>query len=144
MPTVGVVRDDLFKRMGYSYTPDELVKDGKAQTLFEDLCFEFGIELDDVTSEKEMVAKEQNEAKAAALDDTVIYKIDIPANRYDLLCIEGIARSLRIFTEMEPAPADSPKIVSRAGSPPKCGALRRTHSKAIRWSSTPQLPVLGR
>lgn len=27
----------------------------------------------------------------------VIYKIDIPANRYDLLCLEGLARALRIF-----------------------------------------------
>ena len=27
----------------------------------------------------------------------VIYKIDIPANRYDMLCLEGIARALNIF-----------------------------------------------
>ena len=27
----------------------------------------------------------------------VVYKIDIPANRYDLLCIEGLARALRVF-----------------------------------------------
>lgn len=26
-----------------------------------------------------------------------MYKIDIPANRYDLLCIEGLARALRVF-----------------------------------------------
>lgn len=95
MPTVGVYRDDLFERLGTRYTQEE----------FELLCFEFGIELDDVTSEREMVAKEQGETKSSAdLDDTVIYKIDIPANRYDLLCIEGIARSLRIFKGLEPAP----------------------------------------
>lgn len=49
MPTVGVTRDDLFARLGKTYTQDE----------FELLCFEFGIELDDVTSEREMVSKEQ-------------------------------------------------------------------------------------
>lgn len=27
----------------------------------------------------------------------VVYKIDIPANRYDLLCVEGISRALSIF-----------------------------------------------
>jgi phenylalanyl-tRNA synthetase beta chain len=95
MPTVGVPRDDLFARLGKVYTQEE----------FELLCFEFGIELDDVTSEREMVAKEQGEAKSEDLDDTVIYKIDIPANRYDLLCIEGIARSLRIFKGLQPAPS---------------------------------------
>jgi phenylalanyl-tRNA synthetase beta chain len=94
MPTVGVTRDDLFARLGRTYTQEE----------FELLCFEFGIELDDVTSERDMVSKEQGEAKAENLDDTVIYKIDIPANRYDLLCIEGIARSLRIFKGLQAAP----------------------------------------
>lgn len=34
----------------------------------------------------------------------VIYKIDVPANRYDILCIEGLARALRIFLELEEAP----------------------------------------
>jgi len=95
MPTIGVTRDDLFVRLGRTYTQEE----------FELLCFEFGIELDDVTSEAEMVKKEQGSAKAEALDETVIYKIDIPANRYDLLCIEGIARSLRIFKGLQLAPA---------------------------------------
>ena len=108
MPTVGVVRDDLFARMGYSYTAEELVEGGKAEKAFEDLCFEFGIELDDVTSEQEMVSKEQVDADVGELDDTVIYKIDIPANRYDLLCMEGIARSLRIFLGLEPAPVYTP------------------------------------
>jgi len=104
-----------------------------SQEEFELLCFEFGIELDDVTSEREQVSKEQvtgfithqlaaennniilillfgllkilnkGESKGANLDDTVIYKIDIPANRYDLLCVEGIARALRIFKGIQVA-----------------------------------------
>ena len=98
MPTVGLVRDDLFARLGKVYTQDE----------FELLCFEFGVELDEVTSEAEMVGKEQGEAAAKDLSETVIYKIDVPANRYDLLCMEGIARSLRIFLGLEPAPVYTP------------------------------------
>jgi phenylalanyl-tRNA synthetase beta chain len=31
-------------------------------------------------------------------------KVEIPANRYDLLCLEGLARALRVFLELEPAP----------------------------------------
>ena len=34
----------------------------------------------------------------------VIYKIDIPANRYDLLCLEGITRAIRIFIGLEAPP----------------------------------------
>lgn len=29
--------------------------------------------------------------------DEVIFKIDIPANRYDLLCIEGLVQGLKVF-----------------------------------------------
>lgn len=107
---------------------------------FQDLCFAYGIELDDVvrtcaptvtavitfvqildesshhltidcdmmftltcstmqTSEKEILRKEHQGSDAAAADaeDEVLYKIDIPANRYDMLCLEGIARALNIF-----------------------------------------------
>jgi phenylalanyl-tRNA synthetase beta chain len=62
------------------------------------LCFDYGIELDDVTSEKEMIAAEQGSDKAEGADESVIFKIDIPANRPDLLCLEGIARALKVFT----------------------------------------------
>lgn len=36
-------------------------------------------------------------AAGEAASTDVVYKIDIPANRYDLLCIEGLARALRVF-----------------------------------------------
>ena len=97
MPTVSVGRDNLFKELGKVYTDEE----------FEDLCFEFGIELDDVTTEKEMEAKFEQGAGAAAItdeDEEVLYKIDIPANRYDLLCLEGISRALNIFKGKEDTP----------------------------------------
>ena len=69
-----------------------------AEEEFDELCFEFGIELDEVTSEKQMLRKELGETEAEIdEDDEVLYKIDIPANRYDLLCIEGIARGLNVF-----------------------------------------------
>ena len=49
MPTIIVKREALFKAIGQSFTDEE----------FEDLCFDFGIELDDVTSEEEIFKNEQ-------------------------------------------------------------------------------------
>lgn len=95
MPTVSVGRDRLFAALGRSYTQEE----------FEDLCFRFGIELDDVTTEKAIILKEKHlEEENPNLDDEVIYKIEVPANRYDLLCLEGIAQALRIFNGQEKIP----------------------------------------
>lgn len=59
---------------------------------FEELCFDFGIELDEDTT---------NDCQAGERPQ---YKIDIPANRYDMLCIEGIAQSLNEFLQREPIP----------------------------------------
>lgn len=97
MPTVSLERDQLFHLLEQTYTDDE----------FAQLCFDFGIELDDVTSEKEEVSKERGEAAAAGASDTVLYKIDIPANRYDLLCLEGIGGALRVFLGKDPPPVYS-------------------------------------
>lgn len=55
---------------------------------FEDICFEFGIELEDVVEE----------------EGRTTFKIDIPANRYDMLCFEGIARALKTYLEIEAPP----------------------------------------
>jgi phenylalanyl-tRNA synthetase beta chain len=106
MPTVGVKRDELFAAMGQTYTDEE----------FDVLCFEFGIELDDITSEKALKQREQGQDKDhSAHSDAVLYKIDVPANRYDLLCVEGIARALRIFLEKERPPVYT--LAPRAAGP---------------------------
>ncbi|AFN82852.1 phenylalanyl-tRNA synthetase subunit beta [Encephalitozoon romaleae SJ-2008] len=52
---------------------------------FERTLFDFGLELDGVTEE---------EGKA-------VYRIDIPANRYDLLCTEGLCYALKAFLSIE-------------------------------------------
>nr|XP_039249843.1 phenylalanine--tRNA ligase beta subunit-like [Styela clava] len=93
MPTISVNRDLLHKWLGKEYSEEE----------FDELCFEYGLELDEVTSVKEQIQKEQGEAKAEGASDDVIYKIDVPANRYDLLCMEGLARGLKVFLkQIEP------------------------------------------
>lgn len=64
---------------------------------FEQLCFDFGLELDEDTSnsERPMVNGKQEPPQL---------KIEIPANRYDMLCFEGIALMLNIFREKTSLP----------------------------------------
>ncbi|XP_053605943.1 phenylalanine--tRNA ligase beta subunit [Plodia interpunctella] len=87
MPTISVKRDTLFKALGRSYTDEE----------FQDLCFEFGLELDEVTTEKQMLMKEQGDQVGAGVSEEILYRIDIPANRYDLLCLEGLVDGILVF-----------------------------------------------
>lgn len=56
MPTLGVNRDDLFEALEQVYTEEE----------FDELCFEFGIELDEVTSEA-MELEKQSQARTACV-----------------------------------------------------------------------------
>lgn len=83
MPTVSVDKALLFEGLEHQYTTEE----------FDELCFQFGIELDDDTTED-----------VQGTDERPQLKIDIPANRYDLLCFEGILRALRIFLGKEELP----------------------------------------
>ncbi|KAH8999260.1 phenylalanyl-tRNA synthetase subunit beta [Lactarius akahatsu] len=89
MPTVSVDKEDLWERLEQRFSTEE----------FDKLCFDFGIELDeDTTEEVEALIKQGLPAERPQL------KIEIPANRYDLLCIEGIARALRVFLGKGKAP----------------------------------------
>lgn len=78
MPSLTLKREALFKKLNF-HTSDDA---------FGDILFDFGLELDDIIYENGVVS----------------YKIDIPANRYDLLCLEGLVmalRSYKLFEEYE-------------------------------------------
>ncbi|KAF2503284.1 phenylalanyl-tRNA synthetase [Lophium mytilinum] len=85
MPTIAVDKAALYEALGKQYTTQE----------FDELCFEFGIELDEDTSTSK---------KAEDLAQPPQLKIEIPANRYDMLCFEGIAMNLRVYLEKERLP----------------------------------------
>ena len=85
MPTVSCNRNYLFKLIGREFTKEE----------FENICFEYGIELDDVVEE----------------EGEIIYKIEVSANRYDLLCVEGIAICLKAFLKLKEFPTFTAKSV---------------------------------
>lgn len=101
MPTVAVDRDDLFARLGKKYEDKE----------FDELCFQFGVELDDILTEsdaKELRSTGTHSSVVPTAEvgskEKVLYYIEVPANRYDLLCIEGIARAFNIFLGNMPVP----------------------------------------
>ncbi|KAI1109629.1 phenylalanyl-tRNA synthetase [Nemania sp. NC0429] len=84
MPTIGVDKEAFFVALGQRFTADE----------FQALCFDYGIELDEDTEDDPSRPPEEKPE----------LKIEVPANRSDLLCFEGLARSLNIFRGKEPAP----------------------------------------
>ncbi|KZT74396.1 phenylalanyl-tRNA synthetase subunit beta [Daedalea quercina L-15889] len=136
MPTVAVDKEDLWKRLGREYSADD----------FDKLLFEFGLELDeDTTEEVEALRKNGLPAERPQL------KIEIPANRYDLLCIEGIARALRIFLGLDkppqyklvyPAGGESELLTTTVAPETKrirpyfaCAVLRNVHFTQLSYES---------
>uniref|UniRef100_A0A0N5AYP4 Phenylalanine--tRNA ligase beta subunit n=1 Tax=Syphacia muris TaxID=451379 RepID=A0A0N5AYP4_9BILA len=103
MPTIGIRKAVIDKNFGKTFTEKE----------FDELCFDYGLELDEVTSEKCAVRKEKGEKMAEGLSEEEVYKIELPANRYDLLAIEGFARALKIFHSQLEQPRYTVKEVER-------------------------------
>ncbi|CAB9507261.1 Phenylalanine--tRNA ligase beta subunit [Seminavis robusta] len=123
MPTLAVEKDIFFAHLGRTYTEEA----------FDELCFEFGVELDEVTSEREEAQKSATvkltKDQIASLSDKEIYKIDVPANRYDLLCVEGMSRALKIFLGDMEAP-----VYQIVGEPSEATAMTvmKTNTDKIR------------
>lgn len=78
MPTIGVKKRILESELGAKYSSEEL----------DQILFDYGLELDDI------------ETANISDEGDYVYKIEVPANRYDLLCIEGLGRALRIFKQL--------------------------------------------
>nr|POE88133.1 phenylalanine--trna ligase beta subunit [Quercus suber] len=100
MPTIAVDKAALYQALGKEYTKDE----------FDELCFEFGIELDEDTSESKRPIVD-------GVEEPPQLKIEIPANRYDMLCFEGIAMNLNVFLGRQTMPTFQLK-------PPASGELQ--------------------
>ena len=113
------------RRLGKEYT----------ETEFDEPCFEFGIELDEVTSEKQIKDKFLGEAGAGTgagddAEDDTIYKIDIPANRYDLLCMEGISRALNVSRGVEPSPVF--RMIEPVNGAPRQKMIQKPETMLVR------------
>ena len=75
-----------------------------AEDEFEDLCFDFGVELEHGSAEEMQMNRVDGEGNAVDLSNEYVYKIEVAANRYDLLCVEGIASAFRVYLGLETLP----------------------------------------
>jgi len=94
MPLVNIPRDALFEALGRTFTEVE----------FEELCWDFGIELDEVVTEEVKGTNTRGKASDDAPAEEVVFKVEVPANRYDILCLEGMVRALAVFLGTGTAP----------------------------------------
>ena len=106
MPTVVLPRGELFARLGRAYTDEE----------FDELCFEFGVELDDVSED--------------AATKVVQYHIAVAANRTDLLCLEGLSRAISCFLSLAPPPVY--RVVEPPAGAPRLRMVVKPSTQAIR------------
>ncbi|CEF64541.1 Probable phenylalanine--tRNA ligase beta subunit [Strongyloides ratti] len=88
MPTISLRKEFLDKALGKVYDNEEM----------SDLLDRFGLELDEIVRES-VDELDENLLKTGNDVEVDIYKIDIPANRYDLLCHEGLVTALKMFLE---------------------------------------------
>ena len=84
------------------------------------------------TTEEELLRKElgQDAPANGAVQEEILYKIDIPANRYDMLCLEGIATALNIFRKRIKAVAYQLADMSGEDHMPCHGPCKRGNAQA--------------
>jgi phenylalanyl-tRNA synthetase beta chain len=109
MPTVTIVRDRLLEALGSKVSDTDLAE----------LCFSYGLELEALSEEplSDLLggqrsrsgwsdAVEELESHTGLPDQRVCcVKLEVPANRPDLLCFEGLVQALRVFLGMDPPSA---------------------------------------
>ncbi|KAL6121063.1 hypothetical protein NUSPORA_02082 [Nucleospora cyclopteri] len=71
MPTISVKKSEFLKDLN----------ENLSDTQIENICFDYGLEIDDIYEE----------------NNELFYKFDVAANRYDLLCKEGLIRALKTY-----------------------------------------------
>lgn len=99
MPNVNVLKNELFDKIGRKFTDQE----------FEDLCFQIGFELEIGDAVEMQMTRNDAEGKSIDISKQIVYKIEVAANRYDLLCIEGISAAFKAYLGLGKAPRYSIK-----------------------------------
>lgn len=73
MPTISIKKKYFYELLGKTLSDQE----------FEDHCFDFGLELEEDKESEENI------------------KVELPANRYDLFCVEGLALAFQNYLELK-------------------------------------------
>jgi len=87
MPNVNVLKKEFLDLIEEDYTDDQ----------FEDLCFQFGVEVEFGDANEQQMTRTGDDGVAVDISTQQVYKIEVAANRYDLLCLEGIAAAFRCY-----------------------------------------------
>lgn len=73
MPTISINKKYFHKLLGKVLSDSE----------FEEICFEYGLEVEEDKESEEKI------------------KVELPANRYDLLSVEGLSMALKTYLNLE-------------------------------------------
>jgi phenylalanyl-tRNA synthetase beta chain len=58
---------------------------------FINLCFEFGLEMEQGDATEMQMTRVDDKGNAIDISKEEVFKLEVAANRYDLLCLEGIS-----------------------------------------------------
>jgi len=94
MPNVLVLQEDLFRYLGRSFTNEE----------FEDLCFAFGLEIEIGTGAQLNLQRINRDGGSENVTQKTVFKLEVAANRYDLLCLEGFSQAIKSYLGISPIP----------------------------------------
>ena len=94
MPNVNVLKKELFAAIGKEFTDDE----------FFNICFQIGFELEIGDAEEMQMNRNDHNGNSINISKEIVYKIEVAANRYDLLCIEGISVAFKTYLGLGKAP----------------------------------------
>jgi phenylalanyl-tRNA synthetase beta chain len=87
MPQINVLKKEFFAAIGKEFTDSE----------FFDLCFDVGVEVEIGNAVEMNMTRNDSSGQAIDISKEIVYKIEVAANRYDLLCLEGIATLFRSY-----------------------------------------------
>ena len=86
-----------------------------AEETFEDLCFEFGLEVEFGTGADMTINRVDKQGTAIDIKASRVVKLEVAANRYDLLCLEGFSQAIKSYLGMGPIPRLSIKNQREGG-----------------------------
>ena len=101
---------------------------------FEDLCFEYGLELEIGNGVEMNMQRIDRDGNNVNMENTMVYKIEVPANRYDLLCMEGIATAIRCYLGTGTMPeykVTQPEKMEKIYVKPETAGVRKYVASAI-------------
>ena len=68
------------------------------------MCFQIGFELEHGDAVEMQMNRVDGDGNNIDISKEIVYKIEVAANRYDLLCLEGIAAAIRSYLGIDTMP----------------------------------------